>query len=60
MSQRIDMKHIRTALHVMAYGASDVYTKRLLTRCRKMTARQAAVAVKWQGSHSSHTDNQAR
>lgn len=47
MSLRIDMKHIRTALHVMAYGASDVYTKRLLTRCRKMTARQAAVAVKW-------------
>lgn len=47
MSQRIDMKHIRTALHVMTYGASDVYTKRLLTRCRKMTARQAAVAVKW-------------
>ncbi|UXD79286.1 hypothetical protein GJJPMMHO_00060 [Klebsiella phage 150009] len=47
MSQRIDMKHIRTALYAMAYGASDVYTKRLLTRRRKMTARQAAVAVKW-------------
>ena len=47
MSLRTDTKHIRAALHVMAYGATKVYTKRILTRCRKMTARQAASAVKW-------------
>ncbi|WWT40757.1 hypothetical protein [Klebsiella phage 175003] len=47
MSQRTDLKHIRAALHVMAYGASDELTKRILTKHRKMTARQAAGAVKW-------------
>lgn len=47
MSQRIDMKQIRAAQLVMAYGASDKTTKRILTKHRKMTARQAAVAVKW-------------
>lgn len=47
MSQRIDIRHIRTAQMVMAYGTSDALTKRILTKHRKMTARQAAVAVKW-------------
>lgn len=47
MSQRTDMKHIRAALHVMAYGASVALTKRILTKHRRMTARQAAGAVKW-------------
>ena len=47
MSLRTDMKHVKAALHLMAYGATKMYTKRILTRCRKMTARQAASAVKW-------------
>lgn len=48
MSQRIDMKQIRAAQLVMAYGASDKTTKRILTKHRKMVARQAAAAaVKW-------------
>lgn len=47
MLQRIDMKQIRAAQLVMAYGASDKTTKRILTKHRKMTARQAAAAVKW-------------
>ncbi|CAF0682964.1 hypothetical protein JJAMBB_00004 [Klebsiella phage TUN1] len=47
MSQRTDLKHIRAALHVMAYGASEALTKRILTNRRKMTARQAAAAIKW-------------
>jgi hypothetical protein len=47
MSQRTDMKHIRAALHVMAHGASDALTKRILTKNRKMTSRHAAAAVKW-------------
>lgn len=47
MSQRIDIRHIRAAQMVMAYGASDKTAKRILTKHRKMTARQAAVAVKW-------------
>ena len=47
MSQHTDMRHIRAALHVMAYGASDALTKRILTKHRKMNARQAAAAAKW-------------
>lgn len=47
MSLRIDTRHIRAAQLVMAYGASDALTKRILTKHRKMTARQAACAVKW-------------
>ncbi|QEG09951.1 hypothetical protein KMI2_21 [Klebsiella phage KMI2] len=47
MSQRIDMKQIRAAQLVMAYGASGKTTKRILTKHHKMTARQAAAAVKW-------------
>lgn len=47
MLLRIDTRHIRAAQLVMAYGASDVLTKRILMEHRKMTARQAAVAVKW-------------
>ena len=47
MSLHTNMKHVKSALHVMAYGGTKLYTKRLLTRCRKMTARQAASAVKW-------------
>nr|CAK6603795.1 unknown function [Klebsiella phage vB_Kpn_K43PH164C1] len=47
MSQRIDIRHIRTAQMAMAYGTSDALTKRILTKHRKMTARQAAGAVKW-------------
>lgn len=47
MSQRIDVRHIRAAQMVMVYGASDKTAKRILMRRRKMTARQAAVAVKW-------------
>lgn len=47
MSLRINTRHIRAAQMVMAYGASDETAKRILTRRRKMTARQAAVAVKW-------------
>lgn len=47
MSQRIDTRYIRAAQMVMAYGASDALTKRILTKHRKMTARQAAGAVKW-------------
>lgn len=47
MSQRTDMKHIRAALHVMAYGASDELTKRILTKHRKMTALLLMLAVKW-------------
>lgn len=47
MQERIDLKNIRAAQLVMAYGASDALTKRTLTKHRKMTARQAAAAVKW-------------
>ncbi|AUV61468.1 hypothetical protein HOS61_gp03 [Klebsiella phage SH-Kp 152410] len=47
MSLRIDTRHIRAAQLAMAYGASDALTKRILTKHRKMTARQAACAVKW-------------
>lgn len=47
MLQRTNMKHIKTALYAMAYGATKRQTKRILTRHRKMTARQAASAVKW-------------
>ncbi|QNN97278.1 hypothetical protein [Klebsiella phage NL_ZS_1] len=47
MLQRTDLKHIRAAQLVMAYGASDALTKRILTKHRKMTERQAAAAVKW-------------
>ena len=43
---RTNSKHIRTALHMMAYGASKRKTKRILTRNRKMAARQVASAVK--------------
>lgn len=47
MSQRTKMKHIKMALYAMAYGATGRKTKRILTKHRKMTARQAAGAVKW-------------
>ncbi|QOV06798.1 hypothetical protein RCIP0028_00008 [Klebsiella phage RCIP0028] len=47
MSLRIDARHIRAAQVVMAYGTSDALTKRILTKHRRMTARQAAGAVKW-------------
>ena len=46
MSLRTNMKHIKTAMYAMAYGATKRHTKRILTRHRKMTARQAASAVK--------------
>ncbi|CAK6604195.1 hypothetical protein EMP27_17 [Klebsiella phage vB_KpnP_Emp27] len=44
---RTNSKHVKTALYAMAYGASKRKVKRILTRHRKMTARQAASAVKW-------------
>lgn len=47
MSLRTDTKQVRAAQLVMAYGASDAQTKRILMNRRKMTARQAAAAVKW-------------
>lgn len=47
MSLRTNMKHIKTAMYTMAYGATKRQTKRIITRHRKMTARQAASAVKW-------------
>lgn len=47
MSPRTNTKHIKTALYAMAYGATKRKTKRILTRNRKMAARQAASAVKW-------------
>lgn len=47
MSLRTNMKHIKTAMYAMAYGGTKRHTKRILTRHRKMTARQAASAIKW-------------
>lgn len=47
MLLRTNMKHIKTAMYAMAYGATKRRAKRILTRHRKMTARQAASAVKW-------------
>ncbi|CAK6596288.1 unknown function [Klebsiella phage vB_Ko_K74PH129C2] len=57
MSLRIDTRHIKAAQLVMAYGTSDALTKCILTKRRKMTARQAACAVKWPDSRCSHTNN---
>lgn len=47
MSLRTNLKHVKAALYLMTYGATKRRTKRMLTGHRKMTARQAASAVKW-------------
>ncbi|QFR42350.1 hypothetical protein [Pantoea phage vB_PagP-SK1] len=47
MLQRTRWKHVKQALYMMAYGASKRKAKRVLKRGRKVTARQAASAVKW-------------
>lgn len=47
MLQRTRWKHVKQALYMMAYGASKRKAKRVIMRGRKMTARQAASAIKW-------------
>lgn len=47
MLQRTEWKHVKYAVHAMAYGASHSYTRHKLMHLYRLPARKAASAIKW-------------